>query len=780
MYPYIIRSRGARYLLAIGFLLLVSLIVSWPTISAQKLPLSTAYLVSTNNPWKSEHFYPVKNSIPDVIGQLVPWKIFTIQELKAGRLPLWNPHQFSGTPHLANYQSAVFFPLNVLFFIFSFPAAWSILVLLQPLLAMILMFALLNHQKFSLLASVIGGLAFGLGGFMTTWMAYGTIGYGLLVLPLGLLAVEKLLDQQRRRWFWVVASVVALSFLAGHFQTSLYLVFVLTVYVFTKSGLSLRTKLAAFLAILIGTGLAGGQLVPSIDLYLASQRASQFEPAAFREGLISPLYLLTLLAPDYFGNPVTRNDYFGRYAEWQGFAGSLVLALSLFGLNSKDNRKWLYLGIIFLVLLLSLRTAIPQFLVFLKIPVLGTGNSNRAIALAPLALAGLAATGLDQLRKHWPTRLTEWGPALALVLWLSLMVLFPLSGFFPGEAVSRRVAWRNLVLPGVLTLSFLVILYLGRYQQLRLVLLSCLLGLVSFGLWRYHHKWSPFGPNEWFYPSHPSLSYLRHAQKDQPWRYLGSFGQAASTPFGLYALDGYDPVNLGAYNQFVASIEDGLGQSPNPAGESFPKAGRFTRPALDLIGVRYLVYSQGELAERPPWIFPVWDYPDEFGLVWEGKSYQIWQNLTVMPRAAVFAKTRADGPVTELFNNGSFRQELMVAEAGEGEPPEPSLVVSEAELVSFGPGEMIVKTPDLSGYLFVANAYQSGWRATVDDKPAPMIRANRVFQAIPVKGQRVVRIWYQPQSLKLGMAISFFSLLAGGLLFELVRTRPELDLKIDG
>jgi len=40
------------------------------------------------------------------------WDQFSRAELLAGRFPLWNPHNAFGVPHLANMQSAIFYPLN--------------------------------------------------------------------------------------------------------------------------------------------------------------------------------------------------------------------------------------------------------------------------------------------------------------------------------------------------------------------------------------------------------------------------------------------------------------------------------------------------------------------------------------------------------------------------------------------------------------------------------------------------------------------------------------------
>src|SRR5579885_2600913 len=113
------------------FLLIIAVWFAFasPFFLTSKVPFPSTYQVNNFAPWDAYPGFasPVKNAaMPDVITQIVPWKFFTIQMWKSGQVPLWNPYSFSGTPHLANYQSAVLSPLNILFFIFSFVSAWSL------------------------------------------------------------------------------------------------------------------------------------------------------------------------------------------------------------------------------------------------------------------------------------------------------------------------------------------------------------------------------------------------------------------------------------------------------------------------------------------------------------------------------------------------------------------------------------------------------------------------------------------------------------------------------
>ncbi|MCZ7542469.1 MAG: hypothetical protein M5R40_02525 [Anaerolineae bacterium] len=55
----------------------------------------------------------------DLASFLWPTYAFAARELRAGGLPLWNPHLYSGAPFIADNQSGVFYPPNVALFLLA-------------------------------------------------------------------------------------------------------------------------------------------------------------------------------------------------------------------------------------------------------------------------------------------------------------------------------------------------------------------------------------------------------------------------------------------------------------------------------------------------------------------------------------------------------------------------------------------------------------------------------------------------------------------------------------
>jgi uncharacterized membrane protein YfhO len=77
---------------------------------------------------------------------------------------------------------------------------------------------------------------------------------------------------------------------------------------------------------------------------------------------------------------------------------------------------------------------------------------------------------------------------------------------------------------------------------------------------------------------------------------------------------------------------------------------------------------------------------------------------------------------------------------------------------------------DGQGYLVARDSYTRSWRASVDGRPAQVLRANGRHRAVPVPaGRHEVRVWYEPPGLVVGSALSAASLVLVAVL--LVRER---------
>jgi hypothetical protein len=85
----------------------------------------------------------------------------------------------------------------------------------------------------------------------------------------------------------------------------------------------------------------------------------------------------------------------------------------------------------------------------------------------------------------------------------------------------------------------------------------------------------------------------------------------------------------------------------------------------------------------------------------------------------------------------------------------------EARIISYEPERVVIEANlGSEGYLVLTDAYYPGWRAEVDGKKQPILRAYILFRAVYLpEGEHTVEFIYDPISFKVGAAISLVSLL---------------------
>ncbi len=596
------------------FIFIVWFIFASPYFLKGLVPYSSTYQVNHFTPWSSyaKFWGPVKNgAMPDVTSQIYPWKKFTIEMLKQGQIPLWNPYSFSGTPHLANYQSAVLSPFNFLFFAFSFVDAWSLLVLLQPLLAGVFMYLFVRSLKVSKTGSLISSFSFMFCGFITVWMGYATLGYAILFLPLALFAIENFYLSNKKRYLLLFSFAIPLSFFSGHFQISIYFFLFVCGYIFYKFITTKNKKIFLILLFSFGCGLllSFPQILPSIGLYLESLRSSLFQ-----KGEVIPWsYLPTLIAPDFLGNPVTRNDWFGHYAEWNGYAGLIPLILAVYGLfhlKRKPIVVFLFLTALF-SLLMAFDSPLLNLIFLLHIPVLATSSASRVIVLFSFSIACLAGLGFDELlkdsfEKNRKVFFYTSGIFLAAfgLLWLFVMLKIGM----PLDKI--QIAKSNLKLPTLLFILFILLAFVSFTikEKNKKQLVVCLLIFVSaFDILRFSIKWQAFDPKNLVFANVPITDFFQKIAGYD--RSFGDFGGEDTVYYHLPSVEGYDAVYIERYGAFIASLNDGVVRESGRSVVRFPKNGLYTKQALNLLDIRYIIHKVSD--DHASWALPFWTYPKE-------------------------------------------------------------------------------------------------------------------------------------------------------------------------
>lgn len=292
----------------------------------------------------------------DVFAYFYPYREFASAALRAGRLPLWNPHLFMGAPFLANSQAAVLYPLHWPLIWLSTPKqiAWSIVLHIWLAGVGAYLYARLVLRLRPLAGSVAAAI-FALGGFLGAQVEHLNQLNASAWLPWLLLCVEGAVGRERRgRWLGLLSggAVVGLCLLAGHTQAAYIVVSSAGVYAaargwWDRTSPGWRTALKGLAAVaamgLAGAGLAAGQLLPTLELSRWSVRSSGLpynEAASFS---LKPALVFKAFLP-----PLAWEPPFSEYVAYIGLVGLALAAGGSWALlrrkppsTNKEQAAWL-------------------------------------------------------------------------------------------------------------------------------------------------------------------------------------------------------------------------------------------------------------------------------------------------------------------------------------------------------------------------------------------------------------------------------------------------------
>lgn len=757
-------------------LILIPLFFFYKTVVLGQIPFPGDLLMGNYDPYRSNTVEKFPDAVPhkgqgaDVIRELYPWKKFSIDSIRAGIFPLWNPYVFSGNTHFANLQSGVFYPVNVVFFLMPFIDAWTVYIILQYIFSLVFTYLYLRELNLLKPASMLGSVAFSFSGFLIVWGEYGNLGHTICFLPLSLYFIEKIFKKGDARWYFFLSVSVAFSIFAGYVQLSIYMLLILAIYVLchflNQQKRTYRKYIYVYASIAGGVMLSAVQLIPLYEVLSLSLR-STYGYSELLERLMPPESAITLLVPDFFGNPATAN-YFLRgdsSLERAAFLGVWPLIFAVFAIFTKKSFIKNFFVIASLITLVSV-ISIPPVALFhsIGIPFLSTGIPTRALSILCFCLAVLSAIGLDTyMRSGIGKRKMLIVLAIFLFVFLALFAITFLIQD-PRLLVSRR----NLILPTGVFLAGSILIFFVKQKKF---VASVLVVLTILELFYSFQKFNSFVPKTYIYPKTYITEQLRSIQGIN--RFWGYGGANIDTNFQIieknYGTDGYDPLFSKYYGELMSGSKNGeiLTEVPRSVANILPgygvnelKQNPFRQRALNLTGVKYILNRKDLVGIDSAF------QDDLYTLSSQKYGWQIYINKNVLDRVALFGKYKIiknskDSVKTLYSSSFNFHNTVILDEAPGSEYKIMEGKQSNVEVVYYGQNEIRIKTQsDTDQLLFISDNFFPGWHAKVDGVEAPVLRANHAFRAVPVKrGSHTVTMSYLPNSFVLGGIVSTISIL---------------------
>ena len=697
---------------------------------------------------------------PDLANQVLPWFQFQAGEWHKGIIPLWDPYLWSGQSLIGQAQPGVAYPLNWLLFLRPLRNGWIRLFWLHwyfvvmHFMAALFAYWLARDLGASRSASVLAGLAFGLGGYVGT-TDWPQMLNGAVWAPLVFLFLRRAFAGIRPVASAALAGVfLGMAWLAGHHQIPIYTTLaaggVCAYYVLRDLKLDWRAArlTAVFLAFTLLVGAL--QILPAYEYgKLARRWVGVEEPVGWNEKVpytvhaeysLNPLSILGIVIP-------------GIHRHADPFAGVVVTGLALLALALGFRRMEVKLlaAIAAGGLLFSLGSnSVWHGMFYALVPLVEKARTpSMAIFLFHLGVCLLAAIGFDSLFARggspWPRR-----AAAVFLIWAGLLLAACVIALVAGKIPEDRYALTALI--ALLTAGLFYGAAGGALSPRAgfaglLVLLLIEMGQVSGFAFAHRRE------------KHRSVYLDKMAQHAD----IIEFLRAQPWPLRVAYSDQHIAYNLGdwygvdTFAGYVASLPDNL-----------LRLGIHSRRVHDLMGVGYAI------AEQPP-------HPDYREVFQSQSGLKVYLNPKAMPRAWAIhslvvvdsdeqARAHLENPAFDFRAAGWIRDQAPQLESCPESPDEVRVLRRDSQSLE------IEARLGCRGMVVVSENYFPGWRATVDGKPVPIHEVYTCLRGVVLeRGLHRIRMEYRPRSVILG-AIGTLSGLLGALVLALWQRRREQRL----
>ena len=705
-------------------------------------------------------------NIGDLVTSFYPFRAIAARAAADGEIPLWNPYFLSGTPLLASSQSAVFYPLTALYYVFSTPIAWGLASLLRMFLVILFTAAFMRSIGGTTTGAMTSALLFAFGGFLTVWQGQ-AMNDAVIWLPLACLAVVRLHKRPASGSIVLGAFTFAMPVLGGHPETAVHITITavaLAGFLFVTAP-SRKFVLAFLAAGLLAGGLAAVQILPT----------AEWSGLAYRSltDAWSPQPLWSLLG--WVSRDVlhSTNSFGLQIPEMAAYIGMMAfVAAPLAFLGKAKKFAWFFGAWTAIVLSVAYGVG-PAYWLSLHTPIVQAVKNSRLIFVGCFGLAVLAGLGISAIecRTHRVRAALLMGSGCTLALAM-IYALRTVTTAMAEPSRYPRTSAMLLVLCAVPVLLRLAGKLNGNAFRF------AILAIVSLDVLTFTRGFMPFTQPKDIFPRVDLFDRIprQEVEPDRIMQVFGVYPENTQSMYGLSAAGGYE-ICLRRIKEFVMDLTPSDISSVDFIPE---KVLSVADRRIDMLNARYVLVS--ELDSRHTRFR---DQPERFRFLYSTGGTSVYENLRVLPAAYLVAAGAAvvtdDAAALERIKDPGFdpRQTVLlpVALKTAGIPEVASSLKTAAvewRARTSNRFELNVTAPQRS-VLVVSQIYYPGWVAFVDGQRTEVFPANFALTGIEVPpGDHRVHFEFQSPSFRAGLSITA---VAAALLIGLAATSLRSRVK---
>jgi hypothetical protein len=689
-----------------------------------------------------------------------PVRSFLSQIYHQGSIPLWSESVVNGAPFMEAFHTGVFYPPSLVFIIKDVTLALNLFYLLHFIILAWSVYLLGRSWEMSPVSALCSSVTAMLSGFFLGSTLLSNFFLAAIWLPSVFYCFQNYLQRKRVRDFLGAVFFLTCQVLAACPEICIMTVLVIFFYSAMPRGKRtlkecLHPALALLGVALLSIGLSGLQLFPTYAMLEHSVRSGGLSFDTHTLWSMKWESLPYILLPQDFSDHLTGEQTPFQFIE-SFYMGTFAVLFSLIGLIFlKNNAIRFWLIVFFVGIFFGLGHRNPSYQYFYDlIPLMHLFRyPEKYFYISAFAMIFLTGLGIEAIARNTLSKIINFKSVVSVIL-----LMFALIGFtaFHSEELKPYFSFIMLLVFGLLFLTF----YFNKISAEKFKIL--LLVLILFDLISNCYRIIPMIDKEYF-EREPIL--VKEIKKD------------------------VDPKRV-----YSGRIEEKPNKFVNTNGPSY-----FSRT----LALREYMYPFMGMIHGV-------EHPDSLpSIAVELKDHWLWRSILIQSdpekRRRVLARSNVkywvdvDSP-TQYFHGypmifperlktieGALPRAFLVNKVRQGiEPhlmntyfseffdPLEEVLLSEqvdwkvennfhgsVERIEYSPNHVSINTTQNGeGFLVLLDSYFPGWTVKVDGKDEKILRANHFFRAVKLgPGKHTLEFDYFPDSFKVGLLISFISLI---------------------
>lgn len=659
------------------------------------------------------------------------------QELKNGRILLWNPLLMAGHPSLAGGHAGLFYPFwFILFYLFPAHLAYNISLFIHVVLAGIFTKYYAKSLNVSRYSSIFAGIVFMFSSFLVSHLQNLARIQAFIWLPLTFMLIDQLIKSHKKcKLSFYLAFIFAFQLLSGHQPTAFYAILCSVIYFIIRIAKeqpkqhqadAVKSVIFMFLSLALGACLSAIQSFPTFELLIHSSRSQGLSMNDIADNSYNFKNILTVIFPFLFDGWSNFDN------QTRTYFGIIPLICFCYALSRRTKIIEIHVWLLLISMFLALGQYNPLFSGVLKIlPIINfLGRPYRFLLLLSLAFAIISALGLDCFLNDCQNNKKE-----AFSRTLKLLSVLLLSIFSAIFAYKNNIKMHNILgLDGVIRIIVIIMFFslviislnykLNKLQISAFLITFVLLDLFSFsfrqlGLYEFHE-------NDQRYADY-SPPILRILDSDQGYYRIASF-RSRNEP----------GVNLLAITNNLRYGYPSVDKKASLIIKWFDEYFYFSPEKLKLFGVKYIL-SDTQLNDP------------NYDLIYD-KEIKLYKLTMYLPRIETKSLSSKNKDVGKILNSDNFSVDDYAILKPELKEQRPLITYEDSNQINieaFGPGVLLLR-----------DTFYPGWKAYNNGVETKINRAEKVFRAIVLReGKQHVEFHFKPISFYSGLIVSLAALI---------------------